>query len=199
MIVSHKHKFIYLKLYKVAGTSVEYFLEQFCGNEDIVTPIMPRESDTHKPRNYKEYELSAHSSLEELFQKIGSQNLRNYKIVANERNSWDRVASMYNMAVYTEKTTRTFSDWLPYHIENHLSLISPEVEGVTDWISYNCLQKDLENFLKSIQVNCEKINLLHAKNYKLKHYTEHYNSQTRKMVEVAYLRDIEYFGYEFGE
>lgn len=81
MIVSHKHKFIYLKLYKVAGTSVEYFLEQFCGNEDIVTPITPRESDTHKPRNY----------------------------------------------------------------------------------------------------------------------IEHYNSQTRKMVEVAYLRDIEYFGYEFGE
>ena len=39
MIISHRHKFIYLKPRKVAGTSVEVALAQHCGDDDIVTPV----------------------------------------------------------------------------------------------------------------------------------------------------------------
>ena len=39
MIISHRHKFIYLKARKVAGTSVEVALAQHCGDGDIVTPV----------------------------------------------------------------------------------------------------------------------------------------------------------------
>jgi len=39
MIISHKNKFIFLKPKKVAGTSVEIFLSQFCGNNDVITQI----------------------------------------------------------------------------------------------------------------------------------------------------------------
>ena len=39
MIISHRHKFIFLKPQKVAGTSVEVALAQHCGEDDIVTPI----------------------------------------------------------------------------------------------------------------------------------------------------------------
>ena len=38
---------------KVAGSSSEYFLENFCGKNDVVTPIFPIESKTHTPRNYE--------------------------------------------------------------------------------------------------------------------------------------------------
>ena len=43
MIVSHSHRFIFIKTRKVAGTSVELFLSQFCGEEDIVTTLGPDE------------------------------------------------------------------------------------------------------------------------------------------------------------
>ena len=41
MILSHKHRFLFIKGRKVGGTSVEMFLAPFCGPSDIVTPISP--------------------------------------------------------------------------------------------------------------------------------------------------------------
>jgi len=43
MIVNHKHKFIFLKVSKAAGSSVEAFLRQFCHPGDIVTPLIRQE------------------------------------------------------------------------------------------------------------------------------------------------------------
>jgi len=44
MIISHKHKFIFIKTRKTAGTSIEIFLSQFCGKNDTLTPIGEGES-----------------------------------------------------------------------------------------------------------------------------------------------------------
>jgi hypothetical protein len=52
MIISHKYKFIFIKTKKTAGTSIEIFLSQYCGDGDILTPIMPHE-EPHVARNYK--------------------------------------------------------------------------------------------------------------------------------------------------
>ena len=41
MILSHRHRFIFIKGLKVASTSVEIALSQICGPEDIITPITP--------------------------------------------------------------------------------------------------------------------------------------------------------------
>ncbi len=40
MIVSHRHRFIFLKTAKTAGTSVEIALSAVCGPEDVITPIV---------------------------------------------------------------------------------------------------------------------------------------------------------------
>ncbi|MBI1184021.1 hypothetical protein GC194_07110 [bacterium] len=39
MIVSHKHRFIFIKTRKTAGTSLEIALSEYCGDSDIITPI----------------------------------------------------------------------------------------------------------------------------------------------------------------
>ena len=43
MTISHKYNFIFIKTLKTAGTSLEIYLSQMCGNGDIVTPIEPSE------------------------------------------------------------------------------------------------------------------------------------------------------------
>ena len=39
MIISHTHKYIFLKSLKTAGTSVEAALSKHCGAGDMVTPL----------------------------------------------------------------------------------------------------------------------------------------------------------------
>jgi len=42
MIVSHRHKFIFVKTGKTAGTSIEVALNGLCGPEDVCTPLGKR-------------------------------------------------------------------------------------------------------------------------------------------------------------
>ena len=52
MIISHKYKFIFIKTEKAAGTSIQVFLSQYCGSDDIVTPVY-RAENPYSPRNYR--------------------------------------------------------------------------------------------------------------------------------------------------
>lgn len=58
MIISHKHKFIFIKTFKVSGTSMEIALSNYLGKQDIITPInLEEEILRYKktgifPRNY---------------------------------------------------------------------------------------------------------------------------------------------------
>jgi hypothetical protein len=54
LIVSHEHRFIFVKTRKTAGTSIELYLSRFCGPDDVITPILRvPDTDYHVPRNWK--------------------------------------------------------------------------------------------------------------------------------------------------
>ena len=48
MIISHKHKLIFLKPRKVAGTSFEIALSKFLGKTDVITPITPSDETVRR-------------------------------------------------------------------------------------------------------------------------------------------------------
>ena len=59
MIISHKHKFIFFRTRKTAGTSLEIALSEFCGKEDIIPPVSKKEEEIRRelgflgPQNYR--------------------------------------------------------------------------------------------------------------------------------------------------
>ena len=53
MILSHKHKFIFVKTEKTAGTSFEIALSKFCGPEDVITPIAVEDEEIRKKLGYR--------------------------------------------------------------------------------------------------------------------------------------------------
>ena len=191
---------------KVAGTSTEYFLEPFCDDNDVVTRCFPVESKSHRPRNYQNIgnngaRIRGHMTAGQLFKLIPYEKFKNYKFVANERNSWDRAVSFYNMAIYRNETKKEFASWLQTHPDKTLSsrVIYNGKNIITDWIRFRHLHTDLIKFCKSINIDCDNHSLAHAKKYQKKHYTEYYDDETRQIVAEKYAKDIEYFGYKFGE
>ena len=103
MIISHRHKFIYLKPRKVAGTSVEVALAQHCGDDDIVTPIgafnpkWDEDQYAHPGKKWRGY--SRHLPLIRVRRRLGRKQWDAYFKFAVTRNPWDLVVSQYHWAI----------------------------------------------------------------------------------------------------
>jgi hypothetical protein len=136
MIVSHKHRFIFVKTVKTAGTSIEVFLAPQCGVQDVVTPIAPPVAG-HEPRNFTGFVnpmpeiVDRPAKLFSAITHIFSQNKfynhmpallvqkrvprdiwRSYFKFCVERNPWDKTLSHYHMRAARADEPLSFDDYL---------------------------------------------------------------------------------------
>lgn len=105
MIVSHRHKFIFVKTVKTAGTSVEVDLNKVLGADDVATPIVPPVPG-HAPQNFtfRKFGLfsrncSNHMSAREIRKIFGRRVFRKYFVFCVEREPVDKCMSHYSMLV----------------------------------------------------------------------------------------------------
>jgi len=109
MIISHRHKFIFLKPRKVAGTSVEVALAKHCGDDDIVTPIgafnatWDEDEYTHPGKKWPGY--GRHATLKKVRKRLGQELWNDYFKFAITRNPWDLVVSQYHWAIRRQEGT----------------------------------------------------------------------------------------------
>ena len=118
MIVSHKHKFIFIKTVKTAGTSIEVDLNQVLGENDIATPIYPAVGG-HKPQNYvvknkffETTECTNHMRARKVRKVVGNSIWDNYFKFCVKREPVSKVISHYFMLVkspYFNKDTKDLS------------------------------------------------------------------------------------------
>ncbi len=98
MIISHKHKFIFTKPRKVAGTSVEVALSKYCGEDDIITEnVSSKDIDetsyTDYARNHEGY--FNHMRAGRIKENIGDKIWDEYFVFTIVRNPWDMLVSRY--------------------------------------------------------------------------------------------------------
>lgn len=121
MIVSHRHRFIFLKTTKTASTSLELALAAICGPDDIITPLSRHDERIRRrigsigPQHYAkplaEWRLvdwlrwvdrgppgryTTHMRAAAARRLLGETVWNSYFKFAFERNPWDRVLSHYH-------------------------------------------------------------------------------------------------------
>ena len=109
MIISHKHKFIFFRPTKVAGTSIELALSEHCGPKDISSGIKNLDTSfdekqySHTPLN--EDGVYEHMFPEEIKSIIPEKVWKNYTKITIQRNPWDMVVSRWFWQRHRAKDT----------------------------------------------------------------------------------------------
>ena len=198
-MISHSHKFIFVHINKTAGTSIETALQKYSDSEDdqqheMLHKILPCDGFSNKRQI-------------NLFSQCNGNPFDYFKFTF-VRNPYDRSVSAYKFA-----TQNNNGEYLSF--KNYLSMIKTDDDKLSyfnqlDWITdeYDNIGVDFigrfENLQEDFNIVCDKIGipqqqLPHENATKHKHYTEYYDDETRKIVAKKYSKDIEFFGYKFGE
>ena len=187
MLISHKHKFITIDVPKTGTTSINNAIARgdILGEHDFTIKM----SQTAGMR---------HATYSQCIKKFP--NYKNYFSFAFVRNTWDMMLSFYffkrNIARYKIDKNTSFKNFLELPTLNQHSYIKG--------FSHNSFVGRFENLQNDFDIVCDKIGILrqqlpHKNKSNHKHYTEYYDDETRAIIAEKYARDIEYFGYKFGE
>jgi hypothetical protein len=140
MIISHEHKFIFLKTKKTAGTAIEAALSELCGPSCVITPYREESEEDRKgrpPQNYRiEHPLKPkrplwrkllgrperyyhpsvgyyeHMPAHLVRAYVGDDIWRSYFKFAFDRNPWDRQISWYFYKTKTKASRPSFDSFM---------------------------------------------------------------------------------------
>jgi len=183
MLVSHSKKFVFFHLYKVAGTSVKRALNP-----------------------YKEAKGRPHTKPSE----IKDKNLLNYFKFCFVRNPWDWQVSLY-FYMLLKKNHRQHALIKSMNFEQYIEWrVNYECFTQYEWLSengnlsgnididfigkYEFLNSDFNKICDILKIGCS---LPYKNKTNHKHYTEYYTEKSKKIIEKAFKKDINFFGYSF--
>lgn len=129
------------------------------------------------------------------------------------RNPYDRLLSAHKYLTggYGNQADIEFGNKLSVNFKH---FVKNQLNDNITWVHFKpmifWLNRDIdfigkmENFQEDFDFVCDKIGiprqqLPHKNKSKHKHYTEYYDDETREIVAEKYAKDIECFGYKFGE
>lgn len=228
MIVSHRHRYIFVRTRKTAGTSVEIALSKFCGPDDIITrdadDALRRELGYPGPQNdggvplryytFGEWRrlltrgerarFKNHMPAARIRALVGEEVWRSYYKFAIERDPWDKAISLYYWRTRNEEPRRPLLQFLQEvgarSLSNaHIYLIDGKL-AVDRIIRYENLAEQLEEIRLRLALP-EPLALPRAKGThrsERSHYSQLIGPAERAVIDAACAREIELLGYRFG-
>lgn len=219
MIISHKHKFIFVHIPKTGGGSIRRTLLPYA---DIITA---KDAKTEHAKKFRELinsnmtvkKMSIHAKPVTIQKLVGRKIWGEYFKFCFVRNSWDLMVSLhhFNRRPDYGKTTvgkfaksHNFKDFITWFTTTRKHkkggiitsgqlpyILNKNGKLFVNHIGrFENLVSEFEDITKKLGIN-EK--LLHSNRTKHKPYREYYNYKTQALVEDFFIRDIEYFNFSF--
>lgn len=223
MIVSHKHKFIFVHLGRTAGRSLTVALARVCGPDDIITNAKGFE------RNHEGFKR--HFKASEIRDKIGQAMFDDYFKFTIERNPWEKIISRYWSYAgldHRQKLLRrfykqipqmltgkplTFDQWFGlrvlqrntigfghYKFPRHFDCYTDNDRLIVDFIGrHEKLDEHVALLSDRLKIAVELDKAFGAKRHKERvPYTELFDDRKQRIVERCFEKDLALLGYRFG-
>jgi hypothetical protein len=206
LISHHPYRFIFIHVYKNAGTSISAALRPYIFSPfqfKIHSALGKFGISAFDPEPYPE-----HIRASELAGILGMERFRSYFSFAVVRNPWDWQVSLYNYMLKTPehyqhelvKKLDGFEAYLHWRCTEDVKfqkdfVFSPDAEQLVDFIGrYERLDQDFS-------IICSKIGIAAAlprlNVSKSKPYQDYYTRETIELVRNTFAADIALFGYDF--
>ena len=219
MLISHSHKFIYLKTTKTAGTSVEMAL-QHCALPDgmrvsdkVPMPIVSS-SGVVGARGMgmkaREQEWYNHMPAAEIRSKLPEDVWDSYFKFCNLRNPWDKTVSWFHFQYWKDVSDLTVADTIAAFRKTlagtekvmrdfHIYAIKG-TPVVDDFIRHDRLEEDLHRIAQKLGIEVRELpNMYSDFRQKRIDYKDYYDVAARDKVAEIYAPEIELFGWEFDK
>ena len=227
MRISHKRKFVFIAITKTASSSIrkviskDNYIDLFPGDlEENVSPHVTA-SELKKifiKMNWDWNEYFKFAFVRNPWDRIVSQwafQLKHIKEAEYNNTCSDfmlkvKAGGFKNFIKHLSRFHKTaehqFRETGRFRGDGKGPLYLNQLDWILDENGNNLLDfiGKVENLREDFDIICDKIGipqqqLPHKNPTSHKHYTEYYDDETREIVAEKYAKDIEYFGYKFGE
>lgn len=219
MIVSHSHRFIFLRTEKTASTSLTAALEHVLQEGDIVyrtfsgawKKLLPVSPGGLKRKLPIIFGLHPHATANQARQVLGKKIFDSYYKFSVERDPWDRQLSLYSHRINKEEKSKNLNDfdrdmknwfWRAryYTRLNNWAMYTIGDQVVADKvIKYHELNFGLKEVFHELGINKDVI-LPHKRKSPSGErlaYANYYSNETKDRVANWYEKEIKCFAFEF--
>jgi hypothetical protein len=225
VIISHTHKYIFIKSEKTASTSIDAALSRYCNGADVVTPLgdywfnrNEKGEWIHRAMNCDGF--NQHDPASEVKRKLPPEVWNRYLKFSIARNPWDRLVSWFTWEARNKpslkpqqrlhhrvgvpfrefaETRKIFKQFLKGDWQTNDRFYILDGALCVDFIiRYERLTEDFDALCK--RIGLPKIELPQLKSGIRpggRHYSEYYDEESQALVAQRHANDIRLFGYQF--
>ena len=213
-MISYKHSFIFIHIYKVAGTSIRKALRKYAYpnilkryTNYVVSRISERLDKEIPYPFYPQINLPPHITARELQEELPKNIFDSFLKFAFVRNPWDwQVSSYFFMqqkpSHYQHEIIKemSFDEFIEWRVNEDLKLqkrfvVNNKGELIIDFIG------KFDNLSNDFQTICERIGINASLPYENRSahrsYQGYYNGKTKNLIAKYYQEDIEFFEFTF--
>jgi len=223
MLISHKHKFIFIHIYKTAGTSVtdvflpysrliDRLVNEYKYSKKIALYIV-RKMGWYDDGMKQFTGFHKHAKAWEFKEKLGRERFGSYFKFTFVRNPFDLLVSLYFYISqdrahpnHRAVASMSFPEFVKWHIAqsppHQLNFVIDPTNGerLVDYIGrFETLEKDMGIIEAKLSIQSAH-HLPHqnpSSKRKSKNFREYYDDESRCLVQEYFRHDLSSFGYDF--